>query len=279
VRRRSLAAAFAVAIAAVLSVPIAAHATEDGPSYASCANLAGWGVPDDEQAGKPKSTVDGLEFGNASNIHHATSLDLADVKPGSFDTVGAVTGSKPLFKVWTTNPFTTFNLVYVDGKPMWWATAMTYEQDGGQGHPLASLDLFVGKDVKPGKPKLTGDTKAVEFGVGYGNDTGNKAVVSSITFHGKTYDLTCEPKPEPTKTSGSPSPSASASSSATAKPSASASSSSAAGTGLGDNGTSGGGLPVTGAAAGGIAGGAAVLLVAGGVLFVMARRRKVKFTA
>jgi LPXTG-motif cell wall-anchored protein len=41
----------------------------------------------------------------------------------------------------------------------------------------------------------------------------------------------------------------------------------------------GGGLPVTGAAAGSIAGGAAVLLMAGGAMFVLARRRKVKFTA
>jgi hypothetical protein len=41
----------------------------------------------------------------------------------------------------------------------------------------------------------------------------------------------------------------------------------------------GGGLPVTGAAAGGIASGAGVLLAIGAVLFFMARRRKVKFTA
>ncbi|MEU3455025.1 cell wall anchor protein [Micromonospora sp. NPDC006766] len=41
----------------------------------------------------------------------------------------------------------------------------------------------------------------------------------------------------------------------------------------------GGGLPVTGAAIGGIVGGAAVLLGAGAVLFVMARRRRVRFTA
>ena len=46
-----------------------------------------------------------------------------------------------------------------------------------------------------------------------------------------------------------------------------------------DCGGEGGGLPVTGAAAGGIAGGAAVLLAAGAVLFVLARRRKVRFTA
>jgi hypothetical protein len=40
-----------------------------------------------------------------------------------------------------------------------------------------------------------------------------------------------------------------------------------------------GGLPVTGAAAGTIAGGAAVLLLAGGSMFLIGRRRKVKFTA
>ena len=49
------------------------------------------------------------------------------------------------------------------------------------------------------------------------------------------------------------------------------------------SGSGGGGeepeLPLTGAAAGGIAGGAALLLAAGAFLFVMARRRKVKFTA
>ncbi|MDO3682563.1 cell wall anchor protein [Micromonospora sp. C28ISP2-4] len=41
----------------------------------------------------------------------------------------------------------------------------------------------------------------------------------------------------------------------------------------------GGGLPVTGPAAGAIAGGAALLLAAGAVLFVLARRRRIRFTA
>ncbi len=41
----------------------------------------------------------------------------------------------------------------------------------------------------------------------------------------------------------------------------------------------GGGLPVTGPAAGAIAGGAALLLAAGAVLFVTARRRRIRFTA
>lgn len=41
----------------------------------------------------------------------------------------------------------------------------------------------------------------------------------------------------------------------------------------------GGGLPVTGTAVGGIAGGASVLLAIGAGLFVMARRRRIRFTA
>ena len=49
--------------------------------------------------------------------------------------------------------------------------------------------------------------------------------------------------------------------------------------GSANGGGTGGGLPVTGAAAGGIAAGAALLLAIGGVLFFLARRRRVKFTA
>ena len=46
-----------------------------------------------------------------------------------------------------------------------------------------------------------------------------------------------------------------------------------------DTGGTGGGLPITGAAAGSIAAGAGLLLGLGAALFVIARRRKVKFTA
>ncbi|MEU4221144.1 cell wall anchor protein [Actinoplanes sp. NPDC026623] len=49
--------------------------------------------------------------------------------------------------------------------------------------------------------------------------------------------------------------------------------------GSGGGGDDGPSLPVTGPVAGGIAGGAALLLIAGGVLFFLARRRKITFTA
>ncbi|MCX4473949.1 cell wall anchor protein [Micromonospora sp. NBC_01655] len=52
--------------------------------------------------------------------------------------------------------------------------------------------------------------------------------------------------------------------------------------GCDEGGTGGGeegGLPVTGAAAGGIAAGAVALLAAGAVLFVVARRRRIRFTS
>jgi hypothetical protein len=91
------------------------------------------------------------------------------------------------------------------------------------------------------------------------------------------------PCPTPSaSTSPTPKPTPSTSTSATPTPSTTVSPTPSATTPApapGGGGASGGGLPVTGAAAGSIAGGAALLLAIGGVLFVMARRRKVKFTA
>jgi LPXTG-motif cell wall-anchored protein len=93
----------------------------------------------------------------------------------------------------------------------------------------------------------------------------------SADVHAPT-DCDWPPPPTPMAT-----PSASSPSSPT-QPGASASAAAAPALGE-DTGGSGGGLPVTGAAAGTLAGAAALLLIVGAVLFVMSRRRRVKFTA
>ena len=244
----------------------------------ACANLDGWTTPEDENA--PTPSEDGLLFGDGANLHHSTSLDLADVRPGSFK--GEVKkGSAPLFKVWTTGPYTTFNQVTVDGQIKWWASLMTPDQEGGQNHPLASLADFVGLDVKPGKTKIQDETKVVEFGLGYGNDAGNEFLATSVKFHGHTYDLTCKkasPSPSATTTKPTKKP--------TAKPTATRSSSAAApvqnnaGSDGGTTAQGGASLPVTGVNGGLLIGGAAVLLVGGVVALVLGRKRRAAtFTA
>ena len=72
---------------------------------------------------------------------------------------------------------------------------------------MATLNDFVGKW------NYTASTTVATFGVGYANDAGNAALVSSVTYDKKKYNLTCyPPKPSPSASSASPSPSTSKSS-------------------------------------------------------------------
>jgi len=96
-----------------------------------------------------------------------------------------------------------------------------------------------------------------------------ETTVSSITFAGETYDLTC-------KVQESPSPSASPS--ATGKPTA-APASPGAGAGAAGGGKAEASLPVTGASVPVLGGVAALLLVGGGAAVLLARRRRTRFTA
>ncbi|MEV4352155.1 cell wall anchor protein [Actinoplanes sp. NPDC049596] len=104
-----------------------------------------------------------------------------------------------------------------------------------------------------------GETKSVTF-------KGAKGLEVTPTVQGEAYEAIKWDEEEKPADCASASPS----------PSASESPAPAPGQGGGDEGES---LPLTGAAAGGIAAGAAALLAVGAVLFIMARRRKVKFTA
>ena len=269
-KHHAIAAIVAAVIGAALAAPAAAQAAV--PVESDC--VTGWYVNDDEAALAPVQTAEGFLLDGTTGtklVHHAVGpLDLADVKAGGFELAGATVGTMPLIKLETTAPYTTINQTS-DGT--FWATAMTYDQQGGQGHPVATVADLIGLDTKPGKPKLTSDTKVTTFGIGI--DADNKATVSSVSFHGVKYDLTCKPTEHET-TTATPKPSKTTSAPATVTPSASSSSDPAA---AAVGGSAEPGLPVTGVNGLAIGGAAVFLLALGGLLFLAARERRKKFTA
>lgn len=200
----------------------------------------GWYVNEDETKLMPSQQSSGMMFDGPSLVHHKTTpVSLATVPTdGAFATVGAVTGVPPLFKMETTAPYSTINKT---GAGKYWSSKVV-SGPGSQGSPVDSPADLVGKW------NYTVDTKVVTFGVGYANDTGNKALIGSVTFGGHVYPMKC--------------PSPSASSSHSASPSAAVVT-----------------LPVTGSTFNTIAAvGSGVTLLAVGVgLVFFARRRRTEF--
>lgn len=240
---------------------------------ATCPNATGWGVGEDEKNLIPTQVPEGFQFKDASLVHHLVEKDggltLAEVRPGSF-VADLVDGSMPLIKLETTSPYTTINQT-PDGK--FWATAMTYDQEGGQGHPVDTVADLADKPTKDGVPPLDAGTRVRTFGIGYANDNGNQAVVRSLTFQGKTYALSCSPVTETTK----PNPGNSTSAPAgghpqTTRPHTTASTSHPVA--VPDAGPS---LPVTGAPVALISITAAIVILAGFGLVMLTRRRRITF--
>jgi len=283
VRRALIVAATSIIAGFYLGTP--ALATEGsqtpGPSFETCKNLTNWYANPDEQGDLPTPTEAGLLFEDRDLIHHAVGgIDLADMDRVNYS-FDASTAGKVVFKVETSSPYSTV-ITNADGKL--WSTAMTYDQDGGQGHPVAKYSDLVGKPTKPGKATYTSASMVVTFGVGYWVTEGS-TVVSSITFHGKTYPLTCKPPvttpPTTAPTTGTttgPTTKPTITSKPTTRPTGSATTSSPAPGGVTTTNVSdGGGLPVTGPSIGWLAAGGALVLAAGGGLAFLARRRKVGF--
>jgi hypothetical protein len=247
---------------------------------AACPNASGWYVNPDEAALAPQQKPDGFLFDGPSLVHRelASGIDLADVHAGSFS-ASLKSGVLPLFKMETTAPYTTINQT-PDGK--FWATAMLADDPGGMNHPVAHVTDLIGLITKPGKRPLTSATKVTTFGVGYASDTGNIALVKSITFHGVTYPLFCQPPLSTVKPTGVTGPKGRPTATPTAtnaKPTLTPSSSPTAAGHAGGFSPRGPSLPVTGSPVGLLAGAAALAIVSGVVLFFVARRRKVGFTA
>lgn len=273
-------AAFAVA-AFALTLARPAMATEtSGPSFTSCANLKGWYANEDEQDRLPVATEGGLKFSGKALIHHAVSMDLKDVKPGSY-----VASAAPKNNGGST--FDDFFSIEVanTSAPVHYGT-LRYELTGPHagtwnigGTSLYSPVNPTGMELEEFATANNRSTNAISYGVGYPNSPsdGAEVTVSSVTFHGVKHDLTCEP---PVVVTTKPSASASGSASATAKPkpSASRSSSHAAGP-VGGGSGSGGALAITGPNGWQIGGLAAVLIAAGGGLFLLTRKRRSRFIA
>jgi hypothetical protein len=199
--RSTLAALVAAGSLMALGAPVAAYATTTGNDGTAKCN-ADWYVNPDETALKPKQLRSGMLFDGPSLIHHQTSgYTLKSLPTDGALAAHVFAGARPLFKLETSSPYSTINKS-ATGK--WWSSKIPAASPGGQSDPVDSPADLIGKFT------YTETTTVASFGVGYGNDTGNKALVAAVKFGGHLYRLTCRPhKPTPTPTTtdtGTPTP-------------------------------------------------------------------------
>lgn len=268
----------AALVAAVVWLTPAAAQADSSPIPVESKCNTGWYVNPDEGAFLPEQTEAGLKFEGKDLVHHATApLDFTDFDKTTKGFV-ATTPGKVVFKAETSGPYGNI-VINADGKL--WSTAFKPEAVGGQNQPVDKAADLIGKpdSMKPGKDPYTSASRVVTFGVGYWVEDGD-TVVSSITFHGHTYSLTCKPKPSPSTSSPTATPTTTrptTSPATTAPPTSGTPVPPAQGD---DGGTSAGdGLPVTGPGVAWLIGGAAFLVAGGGVLFLAARHRRTRFQA
>lgn len=230
----------------------------------------GWYVNPDEGSLLPKQKDDGFEFDGPSLVHHVTSYTLASTPTDGSFAATVQTGVAPLFKMETTSPYSTVNKTPA-GK--YWSSKINASDAGGMDNPVDSPADLVDKPLTKTldlTDKYTATTKVFSFGVGYANDTGNKALVKSIKFADKTYDLSCKVTPSssptatPSSTGATPTPSKT-----TALPSSISSPTPVAGEQL----------PTTGNPTLLVALFGAVLILAGVIGIVLSRRRRARFEA
>lgn len=213
-------AAITAAVALALLRVSTAGATVAEPTFQTCANLAAWYANSDELDRMPTATVGGLRFEGNDLIHHATTGTVETLTHGAF-TASPAPDQPSFFSV----------EVWEDASPSGYATLRWNST-------TSKWDMVTGGEIYSATtPAALVDMPAVHkshtvrsFGVGYTNSPPGTvaAVVSSVTFGGTAYNLTCAPAASPSSSSPSPShssasPTASASHTASASPSASAS--------------------------------------------------------
>ena len=201
--KKTLAAFLAAGTLTALAAPATAYAHTHTAGSDSPKCNADWYVNPDETALKPKQLRSGLLFDGPSLIHHKSSgYTLKNVPLNGAFVAHVYAGAMPLFKMETSSPYSTINKS-ATGK--WWSSKIAASEPGGQSNPVGSPAELIGKFT------YTDATTVVSFGLGYGNDTGNKALVRVVKFGKQVYRLACRPQHHPTPTptptdTGTPSP-------------------------------------------------------------------------
>lgn len=174
-----------------------ANASENDPVFPqvdpTC--LPGWYVNPDEADRIPDYSDAGMTFVGNDLVHHATNIPLADLEPGTFDSVPAPS-LESFFSVEIINSDGTGYATLRYDTTGWYIggpKAGTY--DGHETDPAN----FIGKMSNWGE--IADDSTVISFGVGYVNtpNDGTLTLVTSVSFAGQTYSLLClPPTTEPT---------------------------------------------------------------------------------
>jgi LPXTG-motif cell wall-anchored protein len=273
--RKLLMGLFGIAIAFLtLTVARPALATDDGTIHlqSKCSNVSAWYVNSpDEGNRRPTTGENGLAFEGSDLIHHATSMDLADLKPGGFE-ASPLPDQASFFSVEVSGS---------DGKygTLRWNASENYWEATSQGQQNHDADPAKLADSFPTHLSH----HVFSFGVGYtANPPGKvKTTVTQVTFAGETYSLACHPVGHPTGTKSTSHPTKHPThTSSPATPTSKATVGPGGGGGGGDSGSSGGALAITGPSSTSVVvGTAGALLAVGAGAWFLARRRKVKFSA
>lgn len=206
---KKIALGLIVAALALTGLVITLTPAQATTSVSSCS--PGWYVNPDETKLTPVQKTEGLLFDGPSLVHHTADGLLSEAATdGSFVAV-VKTGVAPLFKFETNKPYSTINKTAAG---LYWSSKIS-TGPGSQGDPVSLAKLAT---LAP----YTDATVLVSFGVGYANDAGNTATVTSVTYAKVTYSFVCTPPvTTTTKVSTSSTPTPSKTSSATATPSSS----------------------------------------------------------
>ena len=195
---------FVLAFGGALAIASPAQGAAPQVFVTVCGDGASWYVNGDEDGSDPNqgdrrpfATNDGLVFSPADLIHHATNLPASSLQPGSF--VAAPAPDQPsFFSVEVANPSGAYGTLRWNGA-QW---SITIGSGGGatagtfsNADPVA---LLAGRVTKWGAFEPTTD-RVFSFGVGYTNSPPGTvtSLVSSISFMGTTYGLSCPVAPSP----------------------------------------------------------------------------------